>query len=118
MTPALCLAQFIVVVVFAPFSHPSLIGGRDLILLLSLGVGQMALGVVFLMIGARIIPTAEVALISLLDVVLGPVWVWLVLSESPGTSTLVGGTIVIAAVALLVSRPSQLEDGHYVSERV
>jgi drug/metabolite transporter (DMT)-like permease len=32
--------------------------------------------------------------------VLGPVWVWLALDERPGTLTLVGGTIVIAAIVL------------------
>lgn len=50
--------------------------------------------------GARLIPAAEVALITLLEIVLGPLWVWLAFSERPSTATLLGGAIVMAAVAL------------------
>jgi len=100
MGPAICLSQVLVLVVTAPFAHPATIGGQDLLLILALGVGQMALGLAFLTIGARLIPAAEVALITLLEVVLGPLWVWLALSEQPSTATLAGGVVVIAAVAL------------------
>jgi drug/metabolite transporter (DMT)-like permease len=47
-----------------------------------------------------LIPAAEVALITLLEVVLGPLWVWLTLSERPGTGTLLGGAVVIVAVVV------------------
>jgi drug/metabolite transporter (DMT)-like permease len=40
-----------------------------------------------------------VALITLLEVVLGPLWVWILLSEQPGAGTLLGGAIVLGAVA-------------------
>ena len=50
------------------------------------------------MIGARYIPSAEAGLIGLLDVVLGPIWVWWVFSEEPSQAALVGGGIVLAAV--------------------
>ena len=48
----------------------------------------------------ELIPAAEVALITLLEVVLGPLWVWLALSERPSTTTLVGGAVVVSAVVL------------------
>jgi drug/metabolite transporter, DME family len=63
---------------------------------------QMGIGLALFTIGARLIPAAEVALITLLEVVLGPLWVWLFLSEEAGAATLVGGAIVIVAVALQV----------------
>ena len=53
-----------------------------------------------LSIGARLIPAAEVALITLLEIVRGPLWVWIALSEQPGATTLAGGAVVLAAVAL------------------
>ncbi len=99
MAPALCVSQVIVLVVAAPFSHPGTIDGRDVLLLASLGIGQIGLGCVFITIGARLIPAAEVALITLVEIVLGALWVWVFLSERPSTSTLVGGAILIAAVA-------------------
>jgi drug/metabolite transporter (DMT)-like permease len=100
MAPATCLSQLIVLACAAPFASPSTIGRRDLLLLATLGVAQIGLGFVLLTIGARLIPAGEVALITLLEIVLGPLWVWLALSERPSTATLVGGTIVLAAVLL------------------
>jgi drug/metabolite transporter (DMT)-like permease len=76
------------------------VGLHDLVLIVLLGVGQIGLGLAFLTIGARLIPAAEVALITLLEVVLGPLWVWLTISERPGNGTLLGGAVVVVAVVL------------------
>jgi drug/metabolite transporter (DMT)-like permease len=100
MAPATCLSQVVVLVVAGGFSDPGAVGGRDLGLLAALGIGQIGLGLVFLSIGGRLIPAAEVALITLLEVVLGPLWVWIFLSEQPGATVLAGGAIVLVAVAL------------------
>jgi drug/metabolite transporter (DMT)-like permease len=100
MAPATCLSQVLVLACAAPFAHASQVRSGDLVLLASLGVGQIGLGFVFLTIGGRLIPAAEVALITLLEVVLGPLWVWLVLSERPGIATLVGGVVVLGAVGI------------------
>jgi len=100
MAPATCLSQAILVAAFLPFATPGEINGDDLAWLAALGIGQIGLGFALLTVGARLIPAAQVGLITLLEVVLGPVWVWLALDERPGTLTLVGGTIVIAAIVL------------------
>jgi drug/metabolite transporter (DMT)-like permease len=100
MAPATCLSQAAVFVCAAPFASASSIGGEDLALLAGLGITQIGLGLIFLSIGARLIPAAEVALITLLEIVLGPLWVWLALGERPGTTTLIGGAIVLGAVAI------------------
>ena len=100
MAPAICLSQVLVLAAVGPFAHPGTVGTNDLLLIVLLGVGQMGLGLAFLAAGARLLPAAEVALITLLEIVLGPLWVWLALSEHPSTTTLVGGAVVVAAVAL------------------
>lgn len=100
MAPAVCLSQVLVLVVVGPFAHPGTVGARDLGLIALLGFGQIGLGLAFLTMGARLIPAAEVALITLLEVVLGPLWVWLALSERPSTATLLGGATVVVAVVL------------------
>jgi drug/metabolite transporter (DMT)-like permease len=100
MAPATCLSQVLVFVCAAPFASASSIGREDLALLAGLGITQIGLGLIFLSIGARLIPAAEVALITLLEIVLGPLWVWLALGERPGTTTLVGGAIVLGAVVI------------------
>jgi drug/metabolite transporter (DMT)-like permease len=102
MVPATCLSQALLLACFAPFASADQIGGNDLILLFLLGFGQIGLGLIFLMKGARLIPASEVALISLLEVVLGPLWVLLARSERPSTATLIGGAIVLLAVLVQI----------------
>jgi drug/metabolite transporter (DMT)-like permease len=99
MAPATCLSQ-VILLAAAPFAHPSQIGGQDLALLAVLGFGQIGLGLIFLSIGGRLIPAAEVALITLLEIILGPLWAWIFVSERPAAATLVGGAIVLGAVVL------------------
>ena len=100
MAPATCLSQVILVVAFLPFATPDAISGEDVGWLAALGIGQIGLGFALLTVGARLIPAAQVGLITLLEVVLGPLWVWLALDERPSTLTLVGGAIVIAAIII------------------
>jgi drug/metabolite transporter (DMT)-like permease len=100
MAPATCLSQAILVAVFLPFAAPGEISADDVGWLAALGIGQIGLGFALLTVGARLIPAAQVGLITLLEVVLGPVWVWLALDERPGTLTLVGGAIVIVAILI------------------
>ena len=100
MAPATCLSQALLVLVFLPFASPGEIGGDDVGWLAALGIGQIGLGFALLTVGARLIPAAQVGLITLLEVVLGPLWVWLALDEQPSTLTLVGGAIVIVAIVI------------------
>jgi drug/metabolite transporter (DMT)-like permease len=100
MAPAMCLSQLAVVLVAAPFVHPAQAGAEDYALLATLGVAQIGLGFIFLTLGARLIPAGEVALITLLEIVLGPLWVWIFLAERPAALTLLGGAVVLAAVLL------------------
>jgi drug/metabolite transporter (DMT)-like permease len=103
MAPATCLAQVLILVFAAPFAHPGSVDARNLVLLILLGAGQIGLGLALLTIGARLIPAAEIATITLLEVVLGPLWVWMAVSERPSTATLIGGAIVVAGVLLQAS---------------
>ena len=100
MAPAICLSQVFVVLLAAPFADPASVTRHDLGLLILLGVGQMGLGLIFFVIGARLIPAAEVALITLLEVVLGPLWVWISIDEKPAPTAILGGLVVIVAVLL------------------
>jgi drug/metabolite transporter (DMT)-like permease len=100
MAPATCLSQLILVVAFLPFANPGEISTGDVGWLAALGIGQIGLGFALLTVGARLIPAAQVGLITLLEVVLGPLWVWLALDERPSTYTLIGGAIVIVAIVI------------------
>ena len=103
MAPATCLSQVLVFAMFAPFAHPGDMGGANLGWLALLGIVQMGLGLFFLSLGARLIPAATVGLISQLEIVLGPLWVWLAGIERPSVPTIAGGVIVIGAVVLTIT---------------
>jgi drug/metabolite transporter (DMT)-like permease len=100
MAPATCLSQAILLVAFLPSASPGDIAGDDVVWLAALGIGQIGLGFALFTVGARLIPAAQVGLITLLEVVLGPLWVWLALDERPSALTLVGGAIVIVAIVV------------------
>jgi drug/metabolite transporter (DMT)-like permease len=100
MMPATCASQALVVVVAAPFASLGSANATDWGLFFVLGTFQIGAGLALLTVGARLLPPAEVALLSLLEVVLGPLWVWLAYSEQPNTPTLVGGVVVTAAVVV------------------
>lgn len=66
---------------------------------LALGVGQVGLGLILYTIGSRAVPAAELALLSMTEVLLGPLWVWLAIGETAGLYTLLGGGVLLAAIA-------------------
>jgi drug/metabolite transporter (DMT)-like permease len=65
-----------------------------------LGICQIALAYVFLTAAIRVLPALEVSLLLLIEPVLNPTWTWLIRGEHPGTYTIVGGAIIIAATAI------------------
>jgi len=72
---------------------------NDILISLSLGVFQVGAGLTLYTIGSKAVPAAELALLSMTEVVLGPFWVWIVLGETAGSYTLLGGAVLLAAIA-------------------
>ncbi len=98
MAPAAALATALTALVALPLADPLQTTSRDLALLAVFGAGQFGVGFLLFMTGARVIPAAQSSLIGMLEVVLGPLWVWLVLSERPGAASLAGGALIVAAL--------------------
>jgi len=109
MMPATCASQVLVVAVCLPFVQLASVGDGDWLVLAALGIGQMGVGLALLTVGARLIPPAQVAVISLLEIVLGPLWVWLAYDERPSAATVAGGAVVVAAVVVQAWRPGPPE---------
>ena len=57
-----------------------------------------------LLLGPRYLPAPEVSMITLLEVILGPLLVWAVLGEDPGQRTLIGGAVILVAITLHTAR--------------
>jgi len=49
-------------------------------------------------IGSRVVPAAELTLLCMTEVVLAPIWALIFLGETPVSSVLVGGGILIFAI--------------------
>lgn len=100
LVPAVMLGGALSCLIALPFALPFSSSPRDLLLLAFLGVFQLGLPCMFLVLASRALLAPEIALIGLLEVVLGPLWVWMLVGEDPGRATLVGGSIVLAALVL------------------
>ena len=72
---------------------------RDILIALVLGVFQVGAGLILYTLGSKVVPSAELALLSMTEVVFGPFWVWLFLGETAGGYTLLGGMILLIAIA-------------------
>lgn len=66
---------------------------------MGMGVFQVGAGLILYTLGSRSLPAAELTLLSLAEVLLGPLWVWLFLGESISDRTLLGGCLLLAAIA-------------------
>jgi drug/metabolite transporter (DMT)-like permease len=86
----------IIALAFADFV-PLTTGQIGLVLLSGAVILPGAMGL--LMLGPRYLPAPEVSMITLLEVVLGPLLVWAVIGEHPGQTTLMGGAVIITVVA-------------------
>ncbi len=103
MLPAVCISGLLTLAVAGIAS----VGGGaglaislpDLLLCAILGAVQIGGGLIVITIGSRHVPAAEVTLLSLSEVVLGPVWVLLALGEVPSGPTMLGGAILLSAIA-------------------
>jgi drug/metabolite transporter (DMT)-like permease len=103
MMPTVFLAGVFAIVTSAAvclaLDYSLVLPGRDILVASSLGIFQVGAGMVIYTIGSRAIPAAELALLSMIEVVLGPFWVWLFLGETAGVFTLWGGGVLLAAIA-------------------
>ena len=76
------------------------VSGYDFWLTLFMGGCTIGIGIAFVTWGTPYVPAAEVSLLVLLESVLGPVWVWLFVNEAMTLPEMVGGAVVLTAVAL------------------
>ncbi len=102
MQPAVCWAALLTAVaagVAIPLSGGGFaITARDLGLCAIMGAVQIGAGLLVYTAGSRHLPAAELALLALTEVALGPIWVWLGIGETPSLATLLGGAIVLGAI--------------------
>ena len=72
----------------------------DMIIVPLMCVMCVAIPFVLVTIAPRYISAPEVNLFFLLEVILGPIWVWLIIKEQPSTQTIIGGIIIIITIGV------------------
>ena len=72
----------------------------DIIIIPLMCIMCVAIPFVLVTIAPRYISAPEVNLFFLLEVILGPIWVWLIIKEQPSFQTILGGIIIILTIAI------------------
>ena len=98
LAPAVLLGALLSCAITLPLSLPFVASTKDVLLLAILGIFQLGIPCVMMVRASAHLTAPEVALLGLLEVLMGPLWSWLGAGETPGASTLIGGAIVLAAL--------------------
>ncbi len=104
LTPALagffCMlwASILIIITGGSFEMPAINIGVSMTHGLVVGIGLILYG-----LGAKYLPSGELVMLSLLEVVLGIFWAWLPvlgINEVPTRNTLIGGLVILFAIIL------------------
>ena len=103
MLPAVFLAGIFAIIISglicAAKGFTFLLTANDASIAFALGVFQVGAGLAIYTIGSKVVPAAELALLSMTEVLLGPFWVWIFMGESASVYTLIGGFVLLLAIA-------------------
>jgi drug/metabolite transporter (DMT)-like permease len=76
------------------------VSGQALLVVTVMGIVQLGVPYVFFIRGLRQVTATDAALITLIEPVLNPIWVWLVVREEPHWSTFLGGALILLALGV------------------
>ncbi len=80
------------------FAGPFSASANDIAWLALMGCVQLGAGCLLMTAASKHLSATELGLLSLLEPILGPIWVWWFMAEQPAALTLVGAAIVLTAV--------------------
>ena len=99
MIPVVCVAGLVAALISFIFEGGRVsVSSNDLIWCLIAGACQNGPGFMLYTMAARYVAAAELSLLGLVEVIIGPIWVWLLFNEIPALSTVTGGIFVLSAV--------------------
>ena len=100
LVPSAMLGKLMVAIIALFFADQIKLTGNDIIIIPLMCIMCVAIPFVLVTLAPRYITAAEVNLFFLLETIFGPLWVWLVIKEQPSVETIIGGSIIIATIAL------------------
>ncbi len=102
LVPACLLGCLIAAIYALPFGISFNLNNEQIVFLLIMCILILPIPFMILTISPKFAPAHEVALIFLLESVLGTAWVWFIINESPPINTIIGGTLLIASVTIYI----------------
>lgn len=99
MTSAVLIGAVASALLTLPLAVPLSASAHDIGLLAFLGVAQLAIPCVLAVKAGKVLKAPEAALLGLLEVIMGVVWTWWGANESPSLPVLLGGGLVLLALA-------------------
>lgn len=96
--PAILVSGLLGLVITAPFVSDFAIPLRDLALCAVQGLCISAFCNSMFTVCARVVPAAELTLLSLLEIVLSPIGAWLLFTEVPTEWTMIGGALLLISI--------------------
>lgn len=98
LIPAVLLGGVFSALMMLPLTWPFQASQHDIAILATLGFFQLGFPCMLMVAASKSLSAPEISLLALLEVLLGPLWAWLGAGEMPAHATLVGGTVVLAAL--------------------
>ena len=102
MVPAICVGGFLAFLAAGLFGGGLSVTPSEVAILAIMGPVQLAIPLILFARSARYVQAATLSLIALLDAVLNPFWAWLGTGEVPTPYAVIGGAIILGAVALSI----------------
>ena len=107
LVPACLLGCLIAALYALPFNVNFSLNYSQIFLLLLMCLIILPIPFIVLTIAPKYAPAHEVALIFLMESVLGTTWVWFIIRESLPSNTIIGGTILLIAVSIFIFKTTR-----------
>ena len=98
MVPAMFVAAFLSAIYASFLVNSFYISPKDLLFSFLLGTFQIGFGFICITIGSKNTPAAMVGILMLVEAILGPVWAWLFIKETPPSIVIIGGAIIMFSI--------------------
>ena len=102
LVPACLLGCLIAALYTLPFGVNFNINQNQIFYLLLMCLLILPIPFMILTIAPKYTPAHEVALIFLMESVLGTAWVWFVINEAPPANTIIGGVLLLGSVSIFI----------------
>lgn len=111
MTSGVCFGTIVAALIAWTQAGPVAVSAGEYGLLFAFGALNLGLGMALFASGARLIPASVAALLGTFETIAGPIWVWLIHGEIPSARTVIGGTVVLAALVVHIFLQFQRQVG-------